>query len=509
MPGTPLFYEDRKGSASNAVPKWNLVEETNNASSGDAGNPAEARGARKRPRNNTDAVWVDDEDENFQVDIASIAMRRKLRKSHLEKAISASEYQQRIRTYFANGAGGFSRGPGEWAQCPSSKKEVREEDKSGQSSDEESSETNNNSSAFSSEVQKLLKSSGRALQGGSSAGHTDKLQRGILDIRRLKDANREDPCRCVIEALEFHPSGRLLLTAGIDKTLRIFQVDGKTNSKVQGIHLEHFPIYTAHFANAGDTVVITGKRRFFYRFDMASGKVHKVHTLAKKEHDAGQRFVTSTDGSTLAFLGKGGLVTLVSAKSMQEIGHLYGNGHVSSAAFAPSSTDNEYCSSHELYTASVDGTVYLWDTRRMQCVTRHKDEGAVHSTCIDASSSHYAVGSDSGIVNVYTRDTNHDDTRGVLYTPSPKKSFSNLTTTINGVAFNPDGDILAMCSSTVKDSLRLVHIPSMRVFSNWPSMKTPLARVTAVAFSPGGGYLAVGNHKGNAQLYRIHAYPAN
>jgi U3 small nucleolar RNA-associated protein 18 len=43
----------------------------------------------------------------------------------------------------------------------------------------------------------------------------------------------------------------------------------------------------------------------------------------------------------------------------------------------------------------------------------------------------------------------------------------------------------------------------LTVFSNWPTSQTPLGQVSALAFSRGSEYLAIGNHKGNVLLYSI------
>ena len=57
-----------------------------------------------------------------------------------------------------------------------------------------------------------------------------------------------------------------------------------------------------------------------------------------------------------------------------------------------------------------------------------------------------------------------------------------------------------------RDALRLVHIPSMTAFSNWPTSRSPLQYVHSLAFSPAGGTLAIGNAKGRVLLYRLHHY---
>ena len=93
--------------------------------------------------------------------------------------------------------------------------------------------------------------------------------------------------------------------------------------------------------------------------------------------------------------------------------------------------------------------------------------------------------------------------------------------------------MLALASRMMRDSLRIAHLPTGAVFSNWrepatlvcayaacggaqaaspkslgcrPSGKTPLHYVHSVAFSPNCGYLAVGNARGRVLLYRLHHY---
>ncbi len=65
---------------------------------------------------------------------------------------------------------------------------------------------------------------------------------------------------------------------------------------------------------------------------------------------------------------------------------------------------------------------------------------------------------------------------------------------------------MAMASRMKKDAMRLVHLPSATVFSNWPTQRSPLHYVHSLAFSPHSGFLAVGNARGKVLLYRLHAF---
>ena len=111
--------------------------------------------------------------------------------------------------------------------------------------------------------------------------------------------------------------------------------------------------------------------------------------------------------------------------------------------------------------------------------------------------------------------------------PKPLRSVLSLTTGVDGMCFNHSGEVLALSSSKKKNALKLVrtwllpglmwwcvgchvlrtlllqvHVQSLSVFSNWPSMKTSLRYVSAMDFSPTSCYLAVGNDGGKALLYR-------
>ena len=59
---------------------------------------------------------------------------------------------------------------------------------------------------------------------GALLGRNKQLAAGLIETTRLKDANQQEPSKSVVQSVEFHPAGQLLLTAGLDKRLRLFQV---------------------------------------------------------------------------------------------------------------------------------------------------------------------------------------------------------------------------------------------------------------------------------------------
>ncbi|RHY53849.1 hypothetical protein DYB34_003426, partial [Aphanomyces astaci] len=261
-------------------------------------------------------------------------------------------------------------------------------------------------------------------------------------VGRVKDANQHGQSNAVVQSVQFHPNGQLLLTAGLDKALRLFQIDGSTNSKIESIFLKDMPISCAKFTADGKRIVMSGPRTYIHSYDMEAGTVQRIPRVGSRKERKWDSFAVSR--SHAAFLGKDGIVALLSATSFEWMGNLKMNGDVRSASFCD---DDNY-----LLTTGSDGDVYKWDLRTRRCVYRVNDEGSLGSGAIAAKGKYVAVGADSGVVNVYNHETLTGET-----TPKPLKAFLNLTTSIDQLVFNPDAQILAMASKETKDALKLVR----------------------------------------------------
>ena len=104
------------------------------------------------------------------------------------------------------------------------------------------------------------------------------------------------------------------------------QIDGKRNPKVQSVFIQNFPIHKAAFVPDGSSVVATGRRKFFYVYDLESGKVETVNCLVGIDEKSLESFECSPDGKIVAFMGNEGYIILASLLTRQTICTLKMNG---------------------------------------------------------------------------------------------------------------------------------------------------------------------------------------
>ncbi len=70
------------------------------------------------------------------------------------------------------------------------------------------------------EDEQLLQKTGNFLSRS-----VERVPKDVLAISRLKDANHCKRAQSVVRAVEFHPTASVLLSAGFNKTLDLFQVN--------------------------------------------------------------------------------------------------------------------------------------------------------------------------------------------------------------------------------------------------------------------------------------------
>lgn len=176
-------------------------------------------------------AWIDQDDRNLSVNIIDSSSRlKKLRKSRHEAAavaLDGDEFERRLRQRYENTTQTTART--DWAKLEDVRTATTVQEK-------QLTDVEDDDAAVAAE---LLGSTSAPLLASSR----DRLPPNILNIVRCPDANQSDPNDAVVQAVHFHPGSDpekpLLLTAGLDKTLRFFQVGADSSQKIHGIHCKY------------------------------------------------------------------------------------------------------------------------------------------------------------------------------------------------------------------------------------------------------------------------------
>lgn len=430
-------------------------------------------------------AWKDSEDEEISISLLQSDKMKKLRKKETDSTISGKAYISRLRSQFEK----IYPRP-QWADATFEKDD--DEDNEGSGDEDIQSDDEKTEQGDVKALAKILQKTHNFQNNKNSK----LLPPTKLDITRLKDANQKHPSKAAIQSLSFHPTHPLLLTGGYDRTIRIYHVDGKINNVVTTIHLRDTPIQTAKFNqnNQINKVFAGGRRRYMYSWDLQTGAVEKISRLYGHEDTqrSFENFKVSPKGSFIGLVGNSGWVNIISSATSLYIQGFKIEGTI---------VDFDW-SANEDFIVAINSTGDIWEfsLKTKKVVKKWRDETGVGITKVRLGGKNdrwCAVGSDSGIVTVYDR---------LNPTKKPIGTLDQLVTSISTLEFSSDGQMLCIASRAKKDALRLVHLPSCKVFQNWPTSGTPLGKVTAACFSPNNEMLSVGNEAGKVRLWRLNHY---
>lgn len=338
----------------------------------------------------------------------------------------------------------------------------------------------------------LLQKTGNFIESSKS------LPKGVIRLQKCPSLVDESLKNSLVKSVEFHPTARVAVVAGTCGTANLFQIDGKINAKIQSVHFENFPVHAAHFTvDGGEIIVGSNKFGHFFSYDMISGNVVRIPWDKGMEQQNVRRFHMSPDGKYITIQGRYGYIHLVTAKSKEWVGSLKMNGEVISITFNKDGS--------RLYSHGDTGEIYVWDMNTRKCIHKFVDEGCITGTslAISPNDQFLAAGSDSGVVNVYDNNTLFASN-----SPQPMKVLMNLTTEVTHMKYNCTSEMLAINSSHKQNAVKLVHFPSMSVFSNFPVRddQSALKFVNSLDVSVNSGYLCLGNNLSTVHIFRLKHY---
>lgn len=168
--------------------------------------PAPAPPVRKSQKKGP--AWIDPDDLDVQVSLASDKRLRKLRDTAAEDEVGGRDYERRLRRQFEK----LNPTP-QWASDARKKRSIVKRRRSLSAS-----------SSVSEEDLDLLTSTGGILEGKQR--RSKALPPKIINIERLRDANLSARAEGEVKTVQFHPSPQvpMLLTASTDRRLRLFNV---------------------------------------------------------------------------------------------------------------------------------------------------------------------------------------------------------------------------------------------------------------------------------------------
>ncbi|KAF2747124.1 U3 small nucleolar RNA-associated protein-like protein [Sporormia fimetaria CBS 119925] len=481
------------------------------------------------------AAWEDSDDERLVVSLASAPRLRKLRETEADDLVSGKEYVKRLRKQYTS----LYATP-DWALQASGKAKrkrtrVMEDAESGE---ESVSELNEDEDDLATQpLARLLRDADILSLNSRGSAKRRRLAAGTVDIQRLKDVANKG--LSAVTSLSFHPTYPLLLSSGPSSTLSLHHVNPNPpnpNPLLTSLHMKRTPLTTTAFhpSSSDSRIFLSARRRYFHVWNLATGTVEKVSRVYGHQHEQRtmEYFSLSPNGKYMALRGSsrkgGGVINILDATTLQWITQVRIESRGGVADFAWWGDGNGLC------VAGKSGEVTEWSIKR-GVLGRWMDDGAVGTTTIALGGKSgrdawiggdrwIAIGSSSGMVNIYDRRAwipsdsssaaDDDVNGGIPKTPKPARALDNLTTPVSHLAFSQDGQILCMASQWKKNALRLVHLPSLTVFRNWPTVNTPLQRVSSVAWGRPGeederegclALLAVGCENGSIRLWEVRA----
>ena len=468
----------------------------------------------KNKRKKSKQVWQDPEDNHLTINIEKNRKLRHLRKDFNENEVNATEYIQRQRKQLVSFLFFLSLYLFYFFECERMHNlffitHQKKTNSYQQSIDDDWTKDLEEEEEEEEEKGKNIQRSIRMTVSRNDMIGNNKI--GFTDLGPINGLNKH---KSIITVCEFHESGKILMIGGLDKSLCLYSMEGKNNQLLKKLFINDLPIRCAKFTKDGQEIFISGRRHFIYTFNLINFNLNRISKLIGRDERSWELFEISPNNLHIVFIGIRGNLIIVSKKTKKPIKTLSITGQITMIKF-------NY-NGDKLYILTSNAIIYIFNMNTFKCINKILFDGIVKSTCFDIfeSLNLIAIGCNSGVVSLYhykfihinynenqllldnnnnNNNNNNNDGLVAIY------NINNLITKINGIQFNHDGQLMVIWSKNKKQAIRLIHVETGKVYSNWPKDKG-LSYVHKAKFSPNSGYLAIGNDRGCVKLIRLHFY---
>ena len=193
--------------------------------------------------------------------------------------------------------------------------------------------------------------------------------------------------------------------------------------------MRNFPIQKAKFLSKfSEVLVSSNSKKHFLSFNLEKEKIQKISSALFTENytKKSNKFEVSPNEDYIALFGnENGYISILDANTKQFLFELKSNFGCESVKFSPINKNILYSSS------SIGGKVHEWDLKQRVPISVLNDHASNKTGLLALSQKNnlMALGSNSGIVNVYNNSSNN----------KLLKEIQNLTTDIDNLKFNRSG----------------------------------------------------------------------
>ena len=421
--------------------------------------------------------------EKITINLNKTNKLRKLKKNIGESKISSEEYELRIREHYNNMNNIKNNDLYKWAE-----------------DDEENNNTTTNDNELLNEGDDLEK----LLRTNKSIVNENKIltTSNILKYQQCPQVTKLPGYQhiSIMSTINFHPSNReILLTSGLDKKLKIFNINYSENfsSKlIKTINTLDIPIFSVKFIS-NDDIIITGRRKHYYLYNLEKQNLTRIEgnfALSSNKINSLEKCFVGIDSNIYSFGDNYGNIYLYDINTKRFKYDIKISSSINSICF----DDKNY-----LYAVGDQSEIYIYDLRKYRnCLKKVNDYGNFYTNCMDISKNYnyLATGGKQGYVNLYkvsdlVNDLNED--------VEPIKIYDNLTTSCDYIRFDKINNMMGMSSKWKKNAFRFVNLENKNVFNNIPSFREHLKYPFCFDFNSDNSLISIGNDEGKAFLFHI------